>query len=124
MLLLGEADAMYQQGLPSLHREVAVRRGKLATADLMFAAETAAMRCDAWQDRDEVILLLALVAWEMTPAAMAYAEMAEAGVRRPRDSPPHRRHRAHRPVQARAGRESRPAHRRIRPPALRGALRA
>lgn len=41
------------------------------------------MPCDASQDRDEVILLLALAAeWEMTPAAMAYAETAEAAARR------------------------------------------
>lgn len=40
------------------------------------------MPCDASQGRDEVILLLALVEWEMTPAAMAYTEMAEAAARR------------------------------------------
>ncbi|WP_406190815.1 hypothetical protein OG331_50625 [Streptomyces sp. NBC_01017] len=40
------------------------------------------MPCDASQDRDEVILLLALVEWEMTPAAIAYAEMAKDAARR------------------------------------------
>ncbi len=82
VLLLAEANELYQQGLQALHREVAERLGGLATADLVFAAETASMPCDASQDRDEVILLLALVEWEMTPAAMAYTEMAEDAARR------------------------------------------
>ncbi|MGP4014155.1 hypothetical protein [Streptomyces sp. 4N124] len=82
VLFLGEANELYQQGLQVLYREVAERLGGLATADLMFAAETAGMPCDASQDRDEVILLLALVQWEMTPAAMAYTEMAEDAARR------------------------------------------
>jgi hypothetical protein len=82
VLLLAEASELYQQGLQALHREVAERLGARATADLVFAAETAGMPCDASQERDEVILLLALVEWEMTPAAMAYSEMAEAAARR------------------------------------------
>ena len=82
VLLLGEANELYQQGLQDLHQEVAARLDGLATADLMFAADTAGMPCDPSQDRDEVILLLALVEWEMTPAAMAYMEMAEAAARR------------------------------------------
>lgn len=82
VLLLGEANELYQQGLQDLHREVAARLDGLATADLMSAADTAGMPCDASQGRDEVILLLALVEWEMTPAAMAYTEMAEAAARR------------------------------------------
>jgi hypothetical protein len=61
---------------------VAARLGGLATEELMLAANAAGMPCDASQDRDEVILLLALVEWEMTPAAMAYAEMAEDAARR------------------------------------------
>lgn len=82
VLLLGEANELYQQGLQDLHREVEERLGGLATADLIFAAETAGMPCDASQDRDEVILLLALVEWERTPDAMAFMEMAEAAARR------------------------------------------
>lgn len=82
VLLLSEANELYQQGLQDLHREVAARLGGWATADLMFTAEAAGMPCDASQDRDEVILLLALVEWEMTPAAMAYTQMAEAAARR------------------------------------------
>ncbi|MFI9835186.1 hypothetical protein ACIHIX_46860 [Streptomyces sp. NPDC051913] len=34
------------------------------------------------QDREEVVLLLALAEWEMAPAAMAYTQMAEAAARR------------------------------------------
>ncbi|MFI9825271.1 hypothetical protein ACIHFC_33265 [Streptomyces sp. NPDC052013] len=81
-LILREANNLYQRGLHDLRQEVAARLRGLATADLMSAAETAGIPCDASQDRDEVILLLALAEWEMTPAAMAYAEMAEAAARR------------------------------------------
>ncbi|MEU6459782.1 hypothetical protein [Streptomyces sp. NPDC047065] len=82
VLLLGEANELYQQGLRERHREVAVRLDALTPADLKRAAETAGIPGDASQDRDEVILLLALSEWEMTPAAMAYAEMAAAAARR------------------------------------------
>ncbi|MFF7452204.1 MULTISPECIES: hypothetical protein [unclassified Streptomyces] len=82
VLLLSEANELYQQGLQELHQEVAARLDGLATADLMGAAEKAGMPCDASQDRAEVVLLLALAEWERTPAAMAYAEMAEAAARR------------------------------------------
>ncbi|WP_405778638.1 hypothetical protein OG512_48875 [Streptomyces sp. NBC_01378] len=82
VLLLREANELYQQGLQDLHRDVAARLAGLTITDLLSAAETAGMPCDASQDRDEVILLLALVEWEMTPAAMAYAEMAEDAARR------------------------------------------
>jgi tryptophan synthase alpha subunit len=82
VLLLSEANELYQQGLQNLRREMAERLSGLAIADLMFAAETAGMPCEASQDRNEVILLLALVEWEMTPAAMAYTELAEDAARR------------------------------------------
>lgn len=82
LLLLREANALYQQGLHLLHRQVAARCGGLTTADLVSAAQAADMPCDASQDRDEVTLLIALAEWEQTPAAMAYAEMAEAAARR------------------------------------------
>ncbi|MES5824966.1 hypothetical protein [Streptomyces sp. RG80] len=80
--LLGEANELYQQGLQDLHQEVAARLDGLATADLLAAAQTAGMPCDASQDRTELILLLALAEWERTPAAMAFIEMAEAAARR------------------------------------------
>ncbi|MFD5425489.1 hypothetical protein [Streptomyces sp. NPDC127084] len=82
VLLLGEAHELYQQGLQDLHRDVSARLGGLTTADLMSAADTAGIPCDASQDRDEVLLLLTLAEWETTPAAMAYAEMAEAAAHR------------------------------------------
>ncbi|MFF7452202.1 MULTISPECIES: hypothetical protein [unclassified Streptomyces] len=63
VLLLGEANELYQQGLQDLHRETAERLGQLATADLMTAAHTAGMPGEASQDRAEVILLLALADW-------------------------------------------------------------
>ncbi|MFC8434909.1 hypothetical protein [Streptomyces sp. NPDC057253] len=82
VLLLDEANELYQQGLQDLHREVAARLGGLATADLILAADTAGMPCDASQDRDEVTLLLTLAEWEMTPASLAYTEMAADAARR------------------------------------------
>ncbi|MFF1378691.1 hypothetical protein [Streptomyces sp. NPDC058308] len=82
VLLLHEANELYQQGLQDLHRSTAARLGGLATAELLAAADTAGMPCAASQDRNEVILLLAMTEWEMTPAAMAYAEMAEDAARR------------------------------------------
>ncbi|MFE9024384.1 hypothetical protein ACFYNL_38370 [Streptomyces sp. NPDC007808] len=82
MLLLQEANKLYQQGLRDLHQTVSKRAARLTTADLILAAETVGMPCDASQDRDEVILLLALLEWQMTPAALAYAEMAEHAARR------------------------------------------
>ncbi|MFD3844072.1 hypothetical protein ACFWWC_49115 [Streptomyces sp. NPDC058642] len=82
MLLLGEANELYQQDLQDLHREMAERLGQLATSGLLAAAQTAGMPCDAPQDRAEVILLLALAEWERTPAAIAFIEMAEATARR------------------------------------------
>jgi hypothetical protein len=82
VLLLGEANELYQQGLQDLHREMADRLTGLATADLMAAAQAAGVPCDALQDRDEVSLLLALAEWERTPAAMAFIDMAEAAARR------------------------------------------
>ncbi|WP_328868647.1 hypothetical protein OHT76_43980 [Streptomyces sp. NBC_00287] len=77
VLLLREANELYQQGLQELHRSLAERLGGLGTEELMVAANAAGMPCDASQDRDEVIWLLALAEWEMTPAALAYAEMAK-----------------------------------------------
>jgi len=82
VLLLSEANELYQQGLQDLRRDVTARVDKLAVEELMVAADAAGMPCDASQDRGEVILLLALVEWEMTPAAMAYTEMAEDAARR------------------------------------------
>lgn len=82
MLLLGEANELYQQGLQDVQRTVAARFGRLTAEQLVLAANAAGMPCDASQDRSEVLLLLALLEWEMTPAAMAYAEMAEDAARR------------------------------------------
>ncbi|MFC9082855.1 hypothetical protein ACFTY7_38850 [Streptomyces sp. NPDC057062] len=48
----------------------------------MAVANAAGLPCDASQDRDELLLLLALTEWEMTPAAMAYSEMAVDAARR------------------------------------------
>lgn len=82
VLLLREANELYQHGLEELHRRVAARLADVPTAVLAAAAERTGMPCDASQGRDEVTLLLALAEWEMTSAAMAYTEMAEDAARR------------------------------------------
>lgn len=43
VLLLGEANELYQQGLKELHRETAARLDGLAPADLRSAAKSAGM---------------------------------------------------------------------------------
>ena len=82
LLLLREANTLYQQGLDGLRQAVAARFAGLSAGDLAAAATAAGMPGDASQDRGELLLLLALAEWEMTPAAMAYSEMAEAAARR------------------------------------------
>ena len=82
MLLLAEASELYQQGLGGLRHTVAARFAGLPDGDLVAAATAAGMPCDASQDRAELVLLLALVEWEMTPATMAFSEMAENAARR------------------------------------------
>ncbi|MFJ6636765.1 hypothetical protein ACIQMR_36195 [Streptomyces sp. NPDC091376] len=82
VVLLREANELYQQGLEGLRHTVATRFAGLSHGDLVAAATAAGMPCDACQDRGELVLLLALVEWEMTPAALAYSEMAEDAARR------------------------------------------
>ncbi|MBJ6613907.1 hypothetical protein H4M20_26580 [Streptomyces sp. I4(2020)] len=77
VLLLREASELYQQGFADLRDTVAARFAGLSGGDLVAAATAAGMPCDASQDRDELVLLLALAEWEMTPAALAYSEMAQ-----------------------------------------------
>ncbi|KAB1141123.1 hypothetical protein F7R91_33465 [Streptomyces luteolifulvus] len=82
VLLLREGSELYQQGFEDLRDTVAARFAGLPTSDVAEAATAAGMPCDVSQDRDELLLLLALAEWEMTPAALAYTEMAEAAARR------------------------------------------
>ncbi|MEU6493445.1 hypothetical protein [Streptomyces sp. NPDC046984] len=82
LLLLREANELYQQGLEGLRHTVAGRFAGLSTGDFVAAVNATGMPCDASQDRAELLLLLALAEWEMTPAAMAYSEMAEDAARR------------------------------------------
>ncbi|WP_405764549.1 hypothetical protein OHU34_03295 [Streptomyces sp. NBC_00080] len=49
---------------------------------LVTAVHAAGLPCDESQDRAELVSLLALTEWEMTPAALAYSEMAEDAARR------------------------------------------
>ncbi|MET8030941.1 hypothetical protein [Streptomyces avermitilis] len=80
--LLEEANALHQQGFEIL-RAVVVRRVDGTSPEVLVAAVNAVgLPCDVSQDRDELVLLLALTEWEMTPAALAYSEMAEVAARR------------------------------------------
>ncbi len=80
--LLREASVLYHQGLEDLRQEMTARLAGQSSAELAAAAAGAGMPCDAGQDVGELILLLALLEWEMTPAAIAYTEMAEDAARR------------------------------------------
>ncbi|MGQ4344096.1 hypothetical protein [Streptomyces sp. SAS_275] len=80
--LLEEASALYQQGFGTLRDVVAKRVDGTSPEVLVTAVQAAGLPCDASQDREELVLLLALTEWEMTPAALAYSEMAEDAARR------------------------------------------
>jgi hypothetical protein len=82
MLLLREASQLYQQGFADLRNTVTARFAGLSGEDLVAAVAAAGLPCDGSQDRDELVLLLALAEWEMTPAALAYTQMAEDAARR------------------------------------------
>ncbi|MFF9244571.1 hypothetical protein ACF1AY_35740 [Streptomyces sp. NPDC014776] len=82
VLLLREASELYQEGFDGMRHTVAARFAGLSADDLVAAATAAGMPCDASQDQDELLALLALVEWEMTPAAMAYTQMAQDAARR------------------------------------------
>lgn len=82
MLLLHEASELYQQGFESTRRTAAARCAGVSSGDLVAAVTAAGLPCDASQDRDELVLVLALAEWEMTPAAMAYSQLAEDAARR------------------------------------------
>ncbi|MEU0853360.1 hypothetical protein ABZ387_36390 [Streptomyces flaveolus] len=82
MLLLHEASELYQQGFEGLRRTVAARFTGVPSGSLVAAVTAAGLPCDASQDRDELLLVLALAEWEMTPAAMAYSQLAEDAARR------------------------------------------
>ncbi|MFG2312930.1 hypothetical protein ACGFS9_30285 [Streptomyces sp. NPDC048566] len=77
-----EASALYQQGFDALRVVVARRVDGSSPEALVTAVQAAGLPCDASQDRDELVLLLALTEWEMTPSALAYSEMAEDAARR------------------------------------------
>ncbi|MGX4694946.1 hypothetical protein JNUCC63_38925 [Streptomyces sp. JNUCC 63] len=80
--LLREANELYQQGLEDLRQAVTARFGDLPTAGLVAATAAAVLPGDACLDRGELLLLLTLAEWELTPAAMAYSDMAEDAARR------------------------------------------
>ncbi|MEU5225284.1 hypothetical protein AB0G55_21955 [Streptomyces toyocaensis] len=82
LLLLREASELYQQGLQELRQNIEARFGALPTADLVAATAAAGMPGDESSERTELLLLLALAEWELTPAAMAYAQITEDAARR------------------------------------------
>ncbi|MGX4695134.1 hypothetical protein [Streptomyces sp. JNUCC 63] len=82
LLLLREANELYQQGLEELRQTVTTRFSDLPTDDLLAATAAVGLPGDASLDRGELLLLLTLAEWELTPAALAYSEMAEDAARR------------------------------------------
>ncbi|MGV4890781.1 hypothetical protein ACSR0Z_30195 (plasmid) [Streptomyces viridosporus] len=82
LLLLREASELYQQGFQELRQGIEARFGALPTADLLAAAAAAGMPGDESSERTELLLLLTLAEWELTPAAMAYSQLAEGAARR------------------------------------------
>jgi len=80
--LLREASELYQHGLEELRQSIEARFGILPTAELVAATAVAGMPGDESSERRELLLLLALAEWELTPAAMAYAQLAEGAARR------------------------------------------
>ncbi|MCX4462500.1 hypothetical protein OOK58_50920 [Streptomyces sp. NBC_01728] len=80
--LLEEANELYQQGFEDLHRTVAARVAGMSPELLVATVTAAGLPCDTSQDRSELVSLLAVTEWQMTPAALAYSEMAEDAARR------------------------------------------
>ncbi|WP_405914568.1 hypothetical protein [Streptomyces sp. NBC_00728] len=79
---LTEANELYQQGFADLHRTVAARVAGMSPELLAATVTAASLPCDISQVRDELVSLLAVTEWQMTPAALAYSEMAEDATRR------------------------------------------
>ncbi|MFE9769773.1 hypothetical protein ACFYPC_35515 [Streptomyces sp. NPDC005808] len=77
LLFLTEANDLYQQGFEDLRRTVAARVAGMSPEVLAATVNAAGLPCDASQDRGELVSLLAVTEWQMTPAALAYSEMAE-----------------------------------------------
>ncbi|MFD9464260.1 hypothetical protein [Streptomyces sp. NPDC060027] len=79
---LTEASELYQQGFEDLRRAVAARVAGMSPEVLVATVNAAGLPCDASQGHGELVSLLAVTEWQMTPAALAYAEMAEDAARR------------------------------------------
>ncbi|WP_081235893.1 hypothetical protein [Streptomyces viridosporus] len=80
--LLREGNVLYHQGLQETHQATATRLQGMSTTDLAAAADAAKVPYDATRDHAEMVLLLALAEWDMTPAALAYSAMVEDAARR------------------------------------------
>ncbi|MCX4429522.1 hypothetical protein [Streptomyces mirabilis] len=80
--LLEEANELYLQGFEDLRRTVAARVAGMSPELLVATVNAAGLPCDTSQDRGELVSLLAVTEWQMTPAALAYSEMAEDAARR------------------------------------------
>ncbi|MFI7008902.1 hypothetical protein [Streptomyces sp. NPDC050145] len=82
LLLMREASELYSQELADSCRAMAEQCAALPDAELTAAAAAAGVPRDGVEDRDELVMLLALAAWERTPAGMAYLQLAEDAARR------------------------------------------
>ncbi|MFF2386988.1 hypothetical protein [Streptomyces sp. NPDC058108] len=82
LVYLTEANDLYHQGFEDLRKTMAARAVGVSPEALVSAVHAAGLSCDASQDRGELVSLLALAEWQMTPAALAFNEMAEDAARR------------------------------------------
>ncbi|WP_393073436.1 hypothetical protein [Streptomyces sp. LN704] len=82
LLFLTEANKLFQQGFEILRGAVADRVAGMSPEALIATVNAAGLPCDISQDSGELVSLLALAEWQMTPAALAYSEMAEDAARR------------------------------------------
>ncbi|MET8411735.1 hypothetical protein ABZV34_27180 [Streptomyces sp. NPDC005195] len=82
LLFLTEANELFQQGFEVLRGAVADRVAGMLPEALVATVNAAGLPCDVSQDGRELVSLLALAEWQMTPAALAYSEIAEDAARR------------------------------------------
>lgn len=82
LLAMQEASELYAQGLAETCRATAEKFAAAEDTELAAAAAAAGIPQDSVEGRDELVMLLALAAWERTPAGMAYLQLAEGAARR------------------------------------------
>ncbi|MFD5814696.1 hypothetical protein [Streptomyces sp. NPDC127038] len=78
--LLYEGNALYHQGLQEMRCEIVDRSYEVSTSQLCLDIQEAGF--PGAENREEALSLLALAAWQHTPGAMAFDELAAHAARR------------------------------------------